>query len=86
MGKVYGDGNENLSLAPGKEDEATTVLACLSDLPSDDPYIHSEFVAIKDTVMEMSKGSFADLFTMTEDRHLHRTVSGPSLYMYCEHS
>ena len=59
----------------GKEDEATTVLAALSDLPSDDPYIQSEFAAIKDTVMEMSKGSFADLFTMTEDRHLHRTVN-----------
>ena len=51
-----------------------TVLAALSDLPSDDPYIQSEFSAIKDTVLEMSKGSFSDLFTMTQDRHLHRTV------------
>lgn len=58
----------------GKEDEAINVLAALSDMPSDDPYITSEFKAIKDTVLEMSKGSFSDLFTMTEDRHLHRTV------------
>ena len=54
------------------------VLAALSDLPVDDPYISSEFTAIKDTVLEMSKGSFSDLFTMTEDRHLHRTVSNIS--------
>ena len=37
-------------------------------------YVHSEFAAIKDTVLEMSKGSFRDLFTMGEDRHLHRTI------------
>ena len=29
---------------------------------------------IQTTVMEMSKGSFRDLFTMTEDRHFHRLV------------
>lgn len=58
----------------GHEDEAMNVLAALSDLPPDDPYISSEFTAIKDTVLEMSRGSFSDLFTMTEDRHLHRTV------------
>jgi len=34
----------------------------------------AEFSAIKDTVLEMSKGSFKDLFTMDENRHLHRTV------------
>ena len=51
------------------------VLAALSDLPLDDSYISSEFTAIKDTVLEMSRGTFSDLFTMTEDRHLHRTVS-----------
>ena len=51
-----------------------TVLAALSDLPEDDPFIEDEFVMIKTTVMEMSKGSFRDLFTMTEDRHFHRVV------------
>ena len=34
----------------------------------------SEFAAIKDTVLEMKKGTFADLFTMDENRHFHRTV------------
>ena len=58
----------------GKEDEALVVLGALSDLPYDDPYIHGEFSAIKDTVIEMSRGTFADLFTMDHNRHLHRTV------------
>ena len=58
----------------GKEEEALTVLAALSDLPSDDPSIHADFVAIKATVLEMAQGSFRDLFTMTETRHFHRTV------------
>lgn len=58
----------------GKEDEAMTVLSALSDLPFDDPYVMGEFEAIKDTVLEMKQGGFKDLFTRTEDRHLHRTV------------
>lgn len=58
----------------GKEDEALVVLAALSDLPIDDPTIRADFLAIKDTTLEMAKGSFRDLFTMTENRHFHRTV------------
>ncbi|KAL9066973.1 MAG: hypothetical protein Q9161_007217 [Pseudevernia consocians] len=58
----------------GQEDEAMSVLSALCDLPPDDPYVHGEFSAIKDTVLEMSKGGFRDLFTMDEDRHLHRTI------------
>ena len=58
----------------GREDESRTVLAALSDVPEDDPYIQDEFIMIKTTVMEMSKGNFRDLFTMTEDRHFHRVV------------
>ncbi|KAI9806713.1 MAG: hypothetical protein M1825_006170 [Sarcosagium campestre] len=58
----------------GKEDEAVNVLAALSDLPPDHPYIEGEFAAIKDTVLEMVKGGWRDLFTMTEDRHFHRVV------------
>ena len=38
------------------------------------PYVHGEFTAIKDTVLEMSQGGFRELFTMGEDRHLHRTI------------
>lgn len=52
----------------GKEDEAMTVLGALSDLPVEDPYIASEFTAIKDTVLdEMQQGGFRDLFTMDEN-------------------
>lgn len=58
----------------GKEEEAMNVLTALHDLPADDPFILTEFTAIKDTVLEMKKSSFRDLFTMTEDRHLHRVV------------
>lgn len=58
----------------GQEDEAMSVLSAFSDLPADDPYVHGEFSAIKDTVVEMSQGGFRALFTMGEDRHLHRTI------------
>ncbi|KAF3491792.1 putative MFS sugar transporter [Arthroderma uncinatum] len=58
----------------GHEDEAMNVLAALSDLDREDQFVHSEFSAIKDTVIEMQKGGFADLFTMDKDRHLHRVV------------
>ena len=58
----------------GHEDEALTVLGALSDRPTDDPFITDEFSAIKDTVLEMQKGGFKDLFSRNEDRHLHRTV------------
>ncbi|OCK90430.1 sugar transporter STL1 [Cenococcum geophilum 1.58] len=58
----------------GKDDEALHVLAALSDLPSDDPYIHLEFAAIKDTVLEMASSGFRDLFSRGKSRHFHRTV------------
>ena len=58
----------------GRDDEARVVLAALSDLPEDDLTIKDEFTMIKSTVIEMSKGNFRDLFTMTDDRHFHRVV------------
>ena len=58
----------------GKEDEALSVLGALTDLPANDPYVHGEFTAIKDTVLEMSEGGFRDLFSRDENRHLHRTA------------
>lgn len=58
----------------GKEDEALEVLGALSDLPKDDPYIVSEFTAIKDTVLEAAQAKFSDLFTRDENRHLHRVI------------
>lgn len=58
----------------GKEDEAVTVLCALHDRESNDPYIVSEFAAIKDAVLIMQSGGFKDLFTMGEDRNFHRVV------------
>ncbi|KAH8812863.1 sugar transporter family protein [Xylogone sp. PMI_703] len=60
----------------GHEEEAMSVLSALRDLPADDEYIHSEFAAIKDTVIESSKYTFRDLFTMGPDRHFHRVLLG----------
>ncbi|TIA65696.1 general substrate transporter [Aureobasidium pullulans] len=58
----------------GKEDEALNVLCALNDKDSEDPYIVSEFAAIKDSAMVMQQGGFRDLFTMDEDRNFHRVV------------
>ena len=58
----------------GKEDDAVEVLAVLNDQEPDSQFVQNEFFAIKDTVLEASKGSFKDLFTMDEYRHFHRTV------------
>lgn len=58
----------------GREDEAREVLAALSDKDVQDKVITSEFNEVRDTVIEMSKGTFADLFTMDKDRNLHRTL------------
>ncbi|KAH8664245.1 hypothetical protein BX600DRAFT_436805 [Xylariales sp. PMI_506] len=57
-----------------REDEAREVLAALFGTDIHNKEVQNEFVAIKDTVIEMSKGSFGDLFTMGPDRNFHRTV------------
>lgn len=53
-----------------REDEAREVLAALADTSIDDKEVQNEFIAIKETVIEMSKGSFKDLFTMDRDRYV----------------
>lgn len=53
-----------------REDDAREVLAALADVPVDDKEVVNEFLAIKETVEEMSKGTFADLFTMDKDRYV----------------
>lgn len=58
----------------GKEEEARDNLASLMGQDPDSDYIKNEFTSIKATVLEMSKGSFRDLFTMGPDRHFHRVV------------
>ncbi|GAP83939.1 putative sugar transporter stl1 [Rosellinia necatrix] len=57
-----------------RDDEAREVLAALADTTVDDHLVQNEFLAIKETVIEMSKGSFSDLFKMTKDREFHRTL------------
>lgn len=58
----------------GREEEAIEVLGAILDLPESDPYVHSEFAAIKDAVLVDETVSFRDLLTMDENRHLHRVV------------
>ena len=52
------------------------VLACLSDLPEDDPKIQSEFQAVKDVAFEMNKGGFKNCFDTNPNRNFHRTALG----------
>ncbi|KAF2185968.1 general substrate transporter [Zopfia rhizophila CBS 207.26] len=54
--------------------ESLRVLAALGDLPPNDPYIHAEFTAIKDRVLEAAQSTFKDIFTRDENRHLYRVV------------
>lgn len=58
----------------GREDEAREVIAALEDTDVTDHVVESQFLAMKETVLEMSKGTFADLFTMDKNRNLHRTL------------
>ena len=57
-----------------RDDEAIEILSSLLELETNDKFLQNEFAAIKDTVIEMSRGTFSDLFTMDENRHLHRTA------------
>ena len=58
----------------GQEEEARQVLASLSDVEPDDHSVDTDVLAIKETIEEMSRGRFSDLFTMDKDRNLHRTL------------
>ncbi|KAL4866527.1 hypothetical protein BDV12DRAFT_132748 [Aspergillus spectabilis] len=58
----------------GREDEALEILELLNEKPREDPYIQNELQSIRDTVKEMSKGSFRSLFKMSEYREFHRVV------------
>ncbi|RMZ79772.1 hypothetical protein DV738_g3206, partial [Chaetothyriales sp. CBS 135597] len=60
----------------GLDEEAVSVLAALNGQPKESDFIRDEFQAIADTVLEESKGSFKDLFTMGENKHFHRVVLG----------
>jgi sugar porter (SP) family MFS transporter len=58
----------------GREDEAKEVIAALEDTDLANPVVQTEYLAIKDAVEEMSKGTFKDLFTMDKNRNLHRVL------------
>ncbi|KAJ4154173.1 hypothetical protein LMH87_010634 [Akanthomyces muscarius] len=58
----------------GREDDALDVLEALNEKPRTDVVIQKEFADIKETVVEMSKGSYRSLFDMSEYREFHRVV------------
>lgn len=67
----------------GRDDEAMDILEKLNNVGRDDSYIQSEFQAVKDTVLEMSKGSFRDLFRMGDLRHVQRRLFGLNRLTNC---
>lgn len=58
----------------GRDDEALEILECLNEKSRDDPFIKNELASIKETVKEMSKGSYRSLFKMSEYREFHRVA------------
>ncbi|ORY07147.1 and other transporter-domain-containing protein [Clohesyomyces aquaticus] len=58
----------------GRDQEALDVLCALNELPPDDKKVQSEFQAVKDTALEISKGGFRDCFKMNRNRNFHRTA------------
>lgn len=66
----------------GKEDEALEVLEYVNDMSRDDPAIITEFDDVKQTVIEMSKGSYRSLFEMSDYREFHRVVLAYVNQMY----
>lgn len=66
----------------GREDEALEVLEYVNDMSRDDPNIITEFDDVKQTVVEMSKGSYRSLFEMSDYREFHRVVLAYVNQMY----
>ncbi|KAK0652561.1 general substrate transporter [Cercophora newfieldiana] len=66
----------------GRHTEAKEVLTALYDVEITHHKVESEFLAIQETVTEMSKGKFSDLYTMGRGRNLHRTALGYSIQVF----
>ncbi|KAH6683197.1 general substrate transporter [Halenospora varia] len=60
----------------GDEQEALSVIAALENKPTDDHIVQTEFMEIKDSVLEMKQHGWADLFSMGPERNFHRVVLG----------
>jgi MFS family permease len=58
----------------GRDEEAKEVIAAIANVEVGDKFVDNEFRAIKETVAEMSKGKFIDLFARDEIRTFHRTI------------
>ncbi|KAF4507548.1 hypothetical protein G6O67_004037 [Ophiocordyceps sinensis] len=58
----------------GRDDEARRVIAAVANVSDDDKYVENELLAIKETVAEMNKGTYTDLFARDKNRTLHRTL------------
>ncbi|KAF4981230.1 hypothetical protein FZEAL_2918 [Fusarium zealandicum] len=58
----------------GRDEEAKEVIAAIAGVDTNDKYVENEYLAIKETTTEMSKGSFSDLFLRNKNRNLHRTL------------
>ncbi|KAL4914315.1 general substrate transporter [Aspergillus aurantiobrunneus] len=58
----------------GRDEEAIEILELLNEKPREDPFIQNELMSIKETVLEMSKGSYRSLFDMSEYREFHRVA------------
>ncbi|KAH7321405.1 sugar transporter family protein [Stachybotrys elegans] len=58
----------------GHDDEAKEVIAAIADVSIEDKFVENEFRSIKETVTEMSKGTFKELFARDHNRSLNRTL------------
>ncbi|KAH6608987.1 sugar transporter family, partial [Trichoderma cornu-damae] len=58
----------------GREDEARGVIAAVEGVDMRDEYVENELRAIKETAMEMRKGTYGELFAADHNRTLHRTI------------
>jgi len=66
----------------GRDDEAREVIACLDELPLDDPSVEIRVKEIKES-LELAAGVGAkDLFTFGPERNFHRTMLGFVIQMF----
>lgn len=69
-----------------REDEAEGVLAALYDFPIDEPFVKQQIRDIR-VSLELSEGaSIRAMFTMGQDRVLHRTILACSTQMFLQMS